>query len=165
MAYQDAIENNFSHEQMTPLNPIISNISINKQRLIGLYKEVLGINEGPSSQIERVSVNLLQQILQRRPESMQALQQSISIEQSTKGIWYYNTNQIQRMKIIKNQMEINPYPNKDMIATIWNVIWPFEHFIFKRKVNFYLIQEFKFPKNTHMVSDWKQYESALFNVI
>ena len=24
MVYQDAIENNFSHEQMTPLNPILS---------------------------------------------------------------------------------------------------------------------------------------------
>ena len=34
---------------MTPLNPIISNISINKQRLISLYKEILGIDEGNSS--------------------------------------------------------------------------------------------------------------------
>jgi hypothetical protein len=49
MAYQDAIENNFSHEQMTPLNPIMSNIQINKQRLISLYKEILGIDDGHSS--------------------------------------------------------------------------------------------------------------------
>lgn len=26
MVYQDAIENNFSHEQMKPLNPILSSI-------------------------------------------------------------------------------------------------------------------------------------------
>ena len=70
---------------------------------------------------------------------MQALQQSISIEQSAKSIWYYNTNQIQRMKIIKNQLEVNPSANKDMISCIWNVMWPFEHFIFKRRVNVYLI--------------------------
>lgn len=44
MAYQDAMEKNYSHEQMTPLNPIISYISLNKQRLIGLHKEILGIN-------------------------------------------------------------------------------------------------------------------------
>ena len=69
------------------------------------------------------------------------------------------------MKIIKNQLVNNPHTNKDMIATIWNVIWPFEHFIFKRKINVYLIQEFKFSLSTQMVSDWKHYESALFNLI
>ena len=30
MAYQDAIENNFSHEQMTPLNPILSGMQQHK---------------------------------------------------------------------------------------------------------------------------------------
>jgi len=48
------------------------------------------------------------------------------------------------MKILKNQLEINPYNNKDILSTIWNVVWPFEHFIFKRNVNVYLVQEFKF---------------------
>ena len=32
--YYDAIENNFSHELMTPLNPIMSSISILKRKMI-----------------------------------------------------------------------------------------------------------------------------------
>jgi hypothetical protein len=40
--YQDAIENNFSHEQMTPLNPIMTSTTYLKQKIIGLYREKYG---------------------------------------------------------------------------------------------------------------------------
>jgi hypothetical protein len=33
-AYQDAIENNYSHEQMTPLNSILANSTFLKNKLI-----------------------------------------------------------------------------------------------------------------------------------
>jgi hypothetical protein len=39
--YQDAIEQNYSHEQMTPLNIILSSSSIIIQRFIELQKFVL----------------------------------------------------------------------------------------------------------------------------
>jgi hypothetical protein len=42
------------------------------------------------------------------------------------------------MKIKKNDLYVDPYPTMDIIPHIWNVVWPFEHFIFKRKINLYL---------------------------
>jgi hypothetical protein len=43
--YQEAIENNFSHEYMTPLNPIMANSSLGKSKLINLYAEILKIKD------------------------------------------------------------------------------------------------------------------------
>lgn len=64
--YQEAIENNYSHEQMTPLNPILSHTSLGKQRLIRLYSELLKIPQEDNSgeAIERVDYKILQKIIQ-----------------------------------------------------------------------------------------------------
>jgi hypothetical protein len=35
--YQDAIENNYSHEQMTPLNSISANSSYLKNKLVTIF--------------------------------------------------------------------------------------------------------------------------------
>lgn len=110
--YQDAIENNYSHEQMTPLNPIMSQASLGKQRFIKLFMELLGLRESNESNaftVERIDYSVLKAIISRRPEAKQVLQQSISIEQSAKAIYYYNSNQIKRMKLMKNQLEISPF--------------------------------------------------------
>ena len=37
--YREAIENNFTHEQMTPLNPILGHSELTKQKIISLYAE------------------------------------------------------------------------------------------------------------------------------
>jgi light-regulated signal transduction histidine kinase (bacteriophytochrome) len=63
----------------------------------------------------------------------------------------------------KNQLKIEPTPNSKMISTIWNVIWPFEHYIFKRRINIYLIQNLM-PKY-QMVADWKLYELVMYNIL
>jgi hypothetical protein len=55
-------------------------------------------------------------------------------------MWYYNTNQIKMMKIKRKQFYVDPYPEKDILPNIWNVIWPFEHYIFKRRINLYIYQ-------------------------
>lgn len=65
---------------------------------------------------------------------------------------------------MKNQLDVSPFAIKDMIPTIWNVIWPFEHYIFRRHINLYLIQRFKFNQKT-MLADWYLYEAVLFNII
>ena len=69
------------------------------------------------------------------------------------------------MKLLKNQLEVDAFPLKDMMSTIWNVIWPFEHFIFKRFLNIYLIQKFKFLACCQMVADWRLYEASMFNLL
>ena len=72
MVYQNAIENNYSHEQMTPLNPIMSQSSLGKQRFIKLFMEILKLKEGEQPNdltIERVNYRLLQKIISRRPEA------------------------------------------------------------------------------------------------
>lgn len=43
------------------------------------------------------------------------------------------------MKIKKNHLFVDPYPVGDIVNNIWNVVWPFEHYIFKRRINLYLI--------------------------
>lgn len=44
----------------------------------------------------------LTKIVQNQKEAKTQLQNIISIEQSAKAIWFYNTNQILRMKFNKN---------------------------------------------------------------
>ena len=48
-------------------------------------------------------------------------------------------------------------------GTIWNVLWPFEHQIYRRKINVWLIKNF--PLDVQIFSDWKLYEIILFNII
>lgn len=90
---------------MTPLNPILNHSVLIKQRLIALYLEKLNIriNHNTSSQnIEGLDHQELAHVLKNSFEAKIAIQQLASIEQSAKLIWYYNTNQIKRMKIKKN---------------------------------------------------------------
>ena len=58
IVYQDAIENNFSHEQMTPLNPILNLTAMLKQKIIGIFMERFGMvgEENPESRnVEGIS--------------------------------------------------------------------------------------------------------------
>ena len=57
-------------------------------------------------------------------------------------MWYYNTNQIKRMKLKKNQLRIEKTSLISIQGSIWNVLWPFEHQIYKRKINVWLIKNF-----------------------
>jgi len=57
-----------------------------------------------------------------------------SVEQSGKAMWYFNTNQIQRMKIKQNLFRVTPKESMDPTKPILKVLWPFEHQIEKRKI-------------------------------
>jgi hypothetical protein len=46
LRFYEAFENTFSHENMTPLNCILSNSSIVKKRLLHIYARELGIYVG-----------------------------------------------------------------------------------------------------------------------
>jgi hypothetical protein len=53
-------------------------------------------------------------------------------------------------------------PISNIICTLWNVMWPFEYLIFKRRVNIYLIK--KIIPNKDVVADWNLYELIMFNI-
>ena len=150
---------------MTPLNPILSHSAFSKQRMIAQYilKHRLNNKIDCGNQIERVNCNTLAHIIQNDKDFKLDIQQIVSVEQAAKGIWYYNNNQIKKMKIRKGELENSPYVNQSLVTTVWNAMWPFEHFIFKRRVNIYLIQ--KIYPHYQMVADWTLYESCLFNII
>ena len=67
------------------------------------------------------------------------------------------------MKIKKNQLSIDPNPIKKIEPTLWSVIWPFEHYIVRRRINFYLITQL-FDSH-EMIADWQLYQGILFNLI
>jgi signal transduction histidine kinase len=54
-------------------------------------------------------------------------------------------------------------PNSNMICTLWNVIWPFEHYVFKRRMNIFLIKNLS--QNHDLVADWNLYELVLYNIL
>jgi hypothetical protein len=47
--YQDAIENNYSHEQMTPLNPIMNFAPVVKKSIINLYAQLTKMQKNSTS--------------------------------------------------------------------------------------------------------------------
>lgn len=69
--YQDAIEANFSHEQMNPLNCIIANSSVIQKRFINI-------------------INTIKFKLHEKKTNTETLKLLMAIEQSSKCLWYFN---------------------------------------------------------------------------
>ena len=103
--YLDAIESNYSHEQMTPLNCILTTSKIALKRVIELMKLV---------QQENSTRNL---------ETIQMLQ---NINQSGQLMFYYNSNQIERMKIEKSEFRPKPEMSSQIESFIIQVLEQFE---------------------------------------
>ena len=92
--YQAAIESNYSHEQMTPLNSILGNSNILMKRFIEMQQELVSFDPGRENSIRDVETLVLLK----------------AINQSGLAMQLYNQNQIQRMKIEKKQFRRNiPY--------------------------------------------------------
>ena len=67
------------------------------------------------------------------------------------------------MKFKKNQIKVNNTSNNNVICTLWNVLWPFELTIFKRRINVNLITGML--QNKDIIADWELYELILFNIL
>ena len=88
--YQEAIEANYSHEQMTPLNSILGNSTV----LIDEFQKIFTEN--------RSGLISSEDCVRKMVENLRFLQ---AIQQSGKIMYYYNLNQIYRMKIRKNEFK------------------------------------------------------------
>ena len=75
--YQEAIEANYSHEQMTPLNCIIGNSKIIQSRFIELHHYI------------KKALPNDQNTLSKNEETFKML---LAIQQSGVSMWFYNQN-------------------------------------------------------------------------
>ena len=149
--YQDAVETNYSHEQMTPLNCILNNSKVilakikentkpkvdkknKKQHYIDLYKFNHKNNE------------LTQQILD-----------------SAKLLYFYNSNQIEKMKIKKEQNEIKQVFEDSPENIIKEVLQPFQSQMETRSQTVQIIRDYRL--NMSVRTDWRLYQLIIFNLI
>ena len=94
--YQDAIEANYSHEQMTPLNCILgtSALLVNRMSQLHLMLKDNFTKLGMDDQIQTLT--------KKNDETLNMIN---SVNQSAQVMWFYNRNQIQRMKIKKKEFD------------------------------------------------------------
>ena len=108
--YQEAIEANYSHEQMTPLNSILGNSGI----ILDDLRKVVS----DSNLKQRSSDPILVKVI----DSIRFLQ---AIQQSGKIMYFYNLNQILRMKINKNEYKLSYSPSSEPQHHLFQVLFPF----------------------------------------
>jgi len=78
-------------------------------------------------------------------------------------MWYYNQNQIQRMKIKKNEFveEIGEW--KQPVEYIKKVVYPFNLDINRFKIQVFIARNDAF--NFDFKMDWGKYQLILYNII
>ena len=86
-----------------------------------------------------------------------------AIEQSGQGMWYYNQNQIQRMKIQKNEFKFKPSKTKNLESFITKVLYPFERQILRQEISLFISTNF--DQSMLIKADWLNYQLILFNMI
>ena len=134
--YQDAIEANYSHEQMTPLNCILGNSKVVQNRLMRL---------------------------EDTPTNRETFKLAMAIHQSAFSMWYYNQNQICRMKIQKCQFKFNASACIAPEHHVEKVLYPFVPQMLSRSLHCFICRASKLKKQ--MVADWEKYAFVLFNIV
>ena len=86
-----------------------------------------------------------------------------SMKQAAQVMWFYNRNQIQRMKIKKRQFEenrtITMFPERE----IEKVVYPFLQQIYSSNISVYIARKDILDVNLKL--DWKNYQLILYNMI
>ena len=127
--YQDAVESNYSHEQMTPLNSIISNASL-IQNYLGDW---------------------------RKQDLKQAIKPLISqIEQSSQIMYFHNRNQITKMQIQKGDFRSTQHVTKSPEDYIRRVIESFSFLISNRRINVHVVRKNQFDQG-EILADWNNF--------
>ena len=135
--YFDAIENNFSHELMTPLNPIINSTSLLKRDILSISTKGQVIRENQI--LEGNNLDVLSKIALDQ-QTFSLLKNTVNIEQASQNMWYFGTNQITRLKVIKNEVQIRTGVTKPLLEILMKVIWPSEYFVLTRRLNIFFVE-------------------------
>ena len=143
--YQEAIEANYSHEQMTPLNSILGCSHV-------LLESFQMSNE------QQPTTEKLQKLVK---DSMRMLR---CVHQSGSGMYLYNMNQIMRMKLEKKEVQVSTSECITPLQHVELVIYPFVSQILANKIRV-LVSDQTQMDNVSFVADWKLYELILFNII
>lgn len=116
-----------------------------KHKIIALYREKYGAGslENPEYvNVEKIDFQHLQFVMKHSSEAKTVLQMLVPIEQAAKLIWYYNTSNINRMKIKRNELNLTPTTivKGEVDNIISEVLWPFEMVVFRRRHNLHVIK-------------------------
>ena len=92
--------------------------------------------------MEKIDFQHLQFVMKHSSEAKTVLQMLVPIEQAAKLIWYYNTSNINRMKIKRNELNLTPTTimKGEVDNIISEVLWPFEMVVFRRRHNLHVIK-------------------------
>ena len=96
--YMDAIEMNYSHEQMNPLNCILGNSKIIYKRLLEMNREFVSLVDTC-----KPKGGNYQNIIDKHDETVGILN---SITHAGQIMWFFNQNQIEHMKMSKDDFKI-----------------------------------------------------------
>lgn len=117
--YHNAIEANFSHEQMTPLNCILNNARIILSKIKEIEKARANNSESNKKSSKQDHKMLLKFFNLSESTTKQVLYSAINLN-------FYNANQIQRMKISNGEVELNEAYG-DPEKYLEQVIEPFQY--------------------------------------
>lgn len=147
--YQDAMEANYSHEQMTPLNCILGNGKIllaQIQKLMSKGSRRSAVHYKELQDFQKQNFDLNKQIMY----SAQILQ-------------FYNMNQIEKMKVNKGELIIKEMCSLKPEQFIEEVLQPFEYQIKKKKMKVSIQR--KDVNRPSIKADWRLYQLIIFNII
>ena len=147
---------------MTPLNCILSSSAIVKKDIIQFYAKNLGLDIYQDNKVT-LDNNKVQKALNYSSEVKNLYEMISLVHHSAKVMMYYNENQIHRIKIMRNELQVRPVPIVDMLQSIKNVTEPFVYTLEKQKVNLIVIKKFS---HSHPINiDSNLYELMLFNLV
>lgn len=86
---QEALENNYSPEQMTPLNCILSSSIIIQKEIFKVFAQNLNIDISRSRSNGSFDQDLAQQIISKSPEARNFNEMISLVQNSAKGLIYY----------------------------------------------------------------------------
>lgn len=85
------------------------------------------------------------------------------IQQQGQNLWYYNQSHLQRIKILKNEIELNETYEKEIFNQIEKVIQPFKIMMTSKKLKVYFV---KMQDQLFSIKqDWEMYQLILFNIM
>ena len=143
--YQEAIESNYSHEQMTPLNSILGCSTI----VLESFQE---------QHLESSSLLSLTKLIRENSKMLRCIHQSGS------AMYLYNMNQIMRMKLNKNQFTVNTQQCLSPLEHVERVIYPFVPKIMSTRIRVMVSDQIALT-DVRFMADWSKFELVLFNLV